>query len=131
MKHYVFPTIAVISLNNVWFYIYDALSRWFVFVINFYVYPGCFWHCIWHDKSHDKPLNFIRATFRENLVSHHWAVKKAVFDTVFDMINVIYHDKPLIFIGATSREKLVSHHWAVNEGCFQHCTRHYKCRLSW
>ena len=42
---------------------------------------------------------------------------KAVFDTVFDVINAAYHDKPLIFIGATIREKLIFHHQAVNVNC--------------
>ena len=42
---------------------------------------------------------------------------KAVSDTVFDMLNVVYHDKPLIFIRATLPEKHVSHHRAVSILC--------------
>ena len=50
---------------------------------------------------------------------HTFKFIKAVFDTVFGMINVVYHDKSLIFIGATFRKKLVSHQQAVNINCIR------------
>ena len=46
---------------------------------------------------------------------------KAVPDTVLDMINAVYHD--IWYSSGLYVE--------VYQGCFWHCIRHNKCRLSW
>ena len=57
--------------------LFDILVYYIVEIV--YVYKGYFWHCIWHDKCclSWQAFDFIWATFREKLVSHHWAVNEA------------------------------------------------------
>ena len=106
------------------------IRQWMYITEYAWAFQGCFWHCIWHDKcrllwqAFDIHQGYVSggaclpSSGSECILLNTFDFIKAVSDTVFDMINVVYYDKPLIFTRAMFREKLVSHHQAVNVYCW-------------